>query len=142
MYSRRPLAWMKLQQEDEKDDDAYRPATPVETERLKAALAMAGYSAITPDPTGLDTRLLRSSACVYPRARPRHESVVIARVRRSISCFATPLHGPLYLSKPRSLQCRLTGRSQRSVTDEGARRQSVTAAFDANADIELPDWCC
>jgi hypothetical protein len=54
MYPGRPLAWMKLQQEDEKDDDAYRPATPVEAERLKAALAFAGYSTITPDPTGLD----------------------------------------------------------------------------------------
>jgi hypothetical protein len=53
MYPGRPLAWMKVEQEDEKDDDAFRPATSAEADRLKAALAFAGYSTITPDPMGL-----------------------------------------------------------------------------------------
>jgi hypothetical protein len=48
-----PLAWMKLEQADENDPDAFRPATSAEADRLKAALTFAGYSTITPDPIGL-----------------------------------------------------------------------------------------
>jgi hypothetical protein len=53
MHPGRPLAWMKLEQEDESDPDAFWPATSAEADRLKVALTFAGYSTITPDPIGL-----------------------------------------------------------------------------------------
>jgi hypothetical protein len=69
----RPLAWMKLEQEDENDPDAFRLATSAEADRLKAALTFAGYPTITPIRRGSASAFISLCLSTSPAT---HESVV------------------------------------------------------------------